>query len=198
MANNDKPTMITPSTILSRLGWSKTILNNLLGEPDKRRKQLGRSNYLCLYLLERVEAAEKSEQFLNAQTALSIRKLSAQKAVETKVAKLMHAVSLMKISVCKIKDVESHAIEAFNANRRNDEYWASTDSDKAFLDRITVNFIRHELTEYDYSLLEVAGKTGVTNAVDAIRNKVYSAIADEYPEYDEECWRQETERFDRI
>ena len=189
--------MITQSTILSRPGWSKTILINLLGEPDKRRKQLGRSNYFCLYLLERVEAAEKSEQFHNFQTALSIRKLSAQKAVKTKTAKLMNAVTLMKICVNKIENVESQAIEAYNAIQRDEDYRATTNFEKKFLNRITVNFIRHELTEYDRSLEEIAGKAGVTNAVNEIRNKVYSAIADTYPEYDEECSRQEIERMDR-
>lgn len=189
--------MITQSTILTRPGWSKTILANLLGEPDKRRKQLGRSNYLCLYLLERVEAAEKSEQFLNVQTALSNRKLSAEKAVKTKIAKLMNAVSLMKICVNKIEDVELQAIEAYNAIQRDEDCRATTNSEMTFLNRITVNFIRHELTEYDRSLEEIAGKTGVTIAVDAIRNKVYSAIADTYPEYEEECSRQEIERMDR-
>jgi hypothetical protein len=42
-------------------------------------------------------------------------------------------------------------------------------SDPAFLERITVNFIRHELTEYDESLQEVAGRMGVDEAMALMR-----------------------------
>lgn len=50
--------------------------------------------------------------------------------------------------------------------------------------------IRHELTEYDVALWEVAGKTGIAHAVAEIRRRVYSAIAQEYPALSAECMRQ--------
>jgi hypothetical protein len=57
-----------------------------------------------------------------------------------------------------------------------------------------VNFIRHELTEYEFALCKSAGKTGVDEAVLEIRNRVYSAISDAYPELNEECNRQLNKR----
>lgn len=43
---------------------------------------------------------------------------------------------------------------------------------------------------YDRALEDVAGKTGVAEAVQMIRAKVYATIAREWPELAEECRRQ--------
>jgi hypothetical protein len=74
--------------------------------------------------------------------------------------------------------------------------WASANDDPAFLERITVNFIRHKLTRYDHELERLAGKVGVRRAVRVIRRRVYEAIAQAYPQYAAECrrqWRRRTE-----
>jgi hypothetical protein len=42
-------------------------------------------------------------------------------------------------------------------------------SDPAFLERVTINFIRHALTEEDESLEEVARRIGVDEAMALIR-----------------------------
>ena len=190
----NKPAMIAESTILTRSGWSKSLLVKLLGEPDVRKKQYGRTNLMCLYDLDRVQSAESAVVFLAAQESLAKRKLSATKAVETKVKRLMDAVSCMAINVERVKCVESFAIDAYNEYNEDNFNPASHKSNRAFLDRICVNFIRHELTEYDFSLETVAGETGITQAVDAIREKVYAAIAACYPVFKSECERQKKSR----
>jgi len=67
---------------------------------------------------------------------------------------------------------------------------ASEQSDPAFLQRITVNPIRHHLSAYDKHLEEVAGRMGVDKATALIRQGVYAEIACIYAEYAEECKRQ--------
>ncbi|GIV96719.1 MAG: hypothetical protein KatS3mg057_1376 [Herpetosiphonaceae bacterium] len=58
-----------------------------------------------------------------------------------------------------------------------------------------VNFVRHELANYDHCLAELAGKAGVREAVRVIRARVYGGpIAEAYPMLREECERQEAER----
>src|SRR2546422_10912983 len=86
---------------------------------------------------------------------------------------------------------------SYNEQHEASENYASHKSDAAFLTRIAVNFIRHELTEYDYALADVAGKIGITKAVDGIRQKVYSAIARAYPGFATECERQCAARQDQ-
>ena len=51
--------MITQTKVLARQGWSKTLLLNLLGDPDLQKKVFGRSNLSCLYLMERVVSAHR-------------------------------------------------------------------------------------------------------------------------------------------
>jgi hypothetical protein len=186
--------MITQSSILIRSGWSKSLLAKLLGEPDLHKKQFGRANLMCLYSLDRVQAAESSVLFLDAQELLTKRKIAAKKATETKVSKLMDAVSRMTVDVNCVRNVESRAIDAYNEWNDHEFNPASHKSERSFLDRICVNFIRHELTEYDVSLEAVAGKAGISFAVYAIREKVYAAIADSYPIFESECERQKKVR----
>lgn len=63
-----------------------------------------------------------------------------------------------------------------------------------FFDRIEVNFLRHEGTTYDDELEEYFNKTGVGQAVDMVRERVYELIATSYPHLREECGRQLEQR----
>ena len=53
-----------------------------------------------------------------------------------------------------------------------------------------MNYLRPHLTVYDGHLEEVAGRVGVSEAGTAIRRRIYAAIEATYPEYAQECQRQ--------
>jgi len=146
---------------------------------------------LALYSIARIEQAEAGAEFAQAQAGVAKRKEAAAKAVETKIAKLMVAIEAMPISVERLSldRVKKQAIDSYNMRNRGESF-ASKDDDPAFLDRITVNFIRHELTQYDSALWAIVGKTGISRAVAEIRRRVYSAIAQAYPYLKAECERQ--------
>jgi len=82
--------------------------------------------------------------------------------------------------------VRRATIEAYN-ERHWDGDGAAEDAPAEFLERITVNFIRHK---YDRALEEVAGRVGIASAVQAIRARIYSAIGESYPALADECSRQ--------
>lgn len=186
-------TLITKKALTARPGWTATLVSRLLGEPDQRKKVFGLTVPLALYAVSRIEQAEASQEFAQAQATIAKRKASAAKAVDTKKAKLMAASRAMPITVQRVSNVRSRAINSYNF--RSEGYsFASSSVDPVFLERITVNYIRHELTEYDEALMEVAGKAGVSQAVAEIRQRVYSAIAQAYPELSKECARQIKER----
>jgi len=185
--------MITQSGILTRKGWSKSLIKKLLGEPDLRKKVSGHTHPLCLYQLDRVQTIELSDAFHEYQDILNRHRFASTKAVQTKTNKLMAEVANMVVTVksLPIFKIQHFAIDAYNDF--HDEYdngFASSKSDKTFLKRITVNYIRHQLTQYDFTLEEVAGRTGIDKAVDAIRKKVFTEISNTYPQYREECERQ--------
>lgn len=186
----DKPEMLTQTNVLGREGWSKKILQDLLGGPDLQKKVSGRSNLASLYLLSRVVAAEATPEFRQAQAALAKRKAASRKAVKTKVDKLMADIEAMVVEVeaIPVGALKRHAIQAYN--EWNSMSYATHHSDKDFLERIMVNYIRHNLTDYDYALEETAGRTGKAVAIATIRYKIFSAIAEAYPMFKHECDRQ--------
>src|SRR2546422_5651784 len=190
--------MLTQTSVLARPGRSKGVLAQLLGEPDLRKKVFGRTSLSALYLESRVVAAENSDAYQSLQASLA-RKSAAAKAVVTKTNQLLAAVEVMRVDVIvmRLSEVHKLAIASYNAYHEQFGNTASPKSDAAFLNRICVNFIRHELTECEYALADVAGKIGITKAVDGIRQKVYSAIARAYAGFATECERQCAARQDQ-
>jgi hypothetical protein len=64
------------------------------------------------------------------------------------------------------------------------------DSPQWRLDRITVNFIRHELTDYDALVAEVLRGGEGQDGVDRLRHAVLVTIEETYPQLAGECERQ--------
>lgn len=190
--------MLTQTSILSRNGWSKKVLDSLLGEPDLRKKVFGRTNLSALYLERRVLEAEQSESFASMQASLEKRKIAAAKATATKTESLLAQIADMQVSVkiLQRRNLVTQAITSYNGRQSDMGSYAQKKSDAAFLDRICVDYIRHELTGYDHALQDVAGRTGITQAVQEIRRKIYAEIAAAYPEYAAECMRQQTYRLE--
>ena len=143
-----------------------------------------------LYLTSRVSAVEKSEEFRAwIKQHKNIRE-GAQKAIETKRDKLLAYVAQITITVPLIDHVQSLAIDSYNAwNRERDKYASENDSAE-FLERITVNFIRHEMTDYEEHLRKLFGKVGIQSGLLSLRERVFQKIGEVYPDLDEECDRQ--------
>jgi hypothetical protein len=132
-----------------------------------------------------------------AQGERASRRATAQRAVETKRAKVRAWLDGLKISVPKMdmKKLIKRACESYNAMRvyrddRIDYGPANENSDQDFLDRICVNYLRHELTRYERHLEEIAGKVGTGEAYLEMKDKVLDAIAEAYPELGMECLKQ--------
>jgi hypothetical protein len=135
-----------------------------------------------LYALNRVEAAEATEEFRNAQLKTWGGSPGAKSAVATKRTALMERIANMTVEVALVDNITERAIKSYNSWNYEKQIYielepASLDSDPSFLQRITVNYIRHELTRYDESLEEAAGKVGAHEARVAIKRKVLDAIA---------------------
>src|SRR5580700_122227 len=111
---------------------------------------------------------------------------------ETKRAALMQQVLEMQVSVETRPEhwVRRAAIEAYNEWHWDGDGTAE-DAPAKFLERITVNFIRHNLTAYDRALEEVAGRVGIASAVQAKDLLSHRrAIGESYPALADECSRQ--------
>lgn len=191
MQTNDT---ITKQSVLQRPGWSAAILKKLLGEPDERKERGSRYAPLCLYAVERVVAAEASPDFAAAQAKREAASARSRAVAERKRNELLDRIDAMPIIVRVVKNPEARAIESYNQRQidigRYENANASKNSDPAFLRRITVNYIRHELTEYDANLDSTFGQIGTDAANARIRNRVLLAIAEAYPALREEALNQ--------
>jgi hypothetical protein len=187
----EKPQMISIAGLKAR-GWTQALIT-LLGEPDvvTRNSHYAKLAPMRLYDTARVASFEVSSEFLAAKAKAARRQCGAKTAVQTKRAALMQQVLEMQVSVETRPEhwVRRATIEAYN-ERHWDGDGAAEDAPAEFLERITVNFIRHNLTAYDRALEEVAGRVGIASAVQAIRAKIYSAIGESYPALADECSRQ--------
>lgn len=189
MTSND---MITKSDVLNREGWTTRLVSKLLGEPDMRKSMPYYTHPLCLYSIVRVKEAELTDTFKDAQVKLVKRRAAAAKAIETKRKKLMAEIESLEISVVKmsLNAARKKAIKSYND--WNYLGGASMNSDQEFLDRITVNYLRHECTEYDEALFDTYGNVGKNEAIKRIRQRVFDVIAKAYPELAIECLNQQS------
>lgn len=190
---------------LKKRGWTPALITRFLPEPDsiKQNPYYRRGAPMRLYQQARVEAIEATPEFREAQQRAARRSISAKASAQRRAEALIAQARVTPITVRRVPldQLQHAAIQAFNTRQverslegRYDYLPASKDSDSGFLRRIMVNFVRHELANYDHCLAELAGKAGVREAVRVIRARVYAAIAEAYPMLREECERQEAER----
>jgi hypothetical protein len=196
---------------LRERGWTDAIIARHLGEPDElapnphHRSGPPRK----LYLITRVEAAEASPGFAADREGTSRRRESARKATATKHAAMLAHLARVAVSVPVLDRDELVRRACRHYNRRKEEVAmdraergqetdytpATADSSPGFLDRISVNFLRHALSSFEDELAAVAGRVGVTDAYRAITRKVLDAIAAAYPHLKAECERQYAAKF---
>jgi hypothetical protein len=195
MKNNNN-IYITKTKLLKR-GWTEDLINKFISEPhDTKPNQMYRSaSPIKLYNIDIVELIEDSIEFKEMLQNVEKRRSSSKKAFKTKKEKLLKQVSQININVLILKysEVLKKAIEHYNERQSdigNCNMFVNKKSDKSFLQRIQVNYIRHMLTSYDNNLEEIFRRAGVKDAYKVIRNKVFTEIGNAYPYLKQECNRQ--------
>ena len=206
---HDSETFWSVPDLRSR-GWTDTMIRRLLDDPDRRRPNpyYRSAAPMRLYRITRVEEMERSTTFVTWAGKAVLRSARAKAVAERKAQELLGQVATMQIVVPRL-DVDrlrDKAIAQYNQRQQERtlngrrETWqdvepASPASSPVFLERITVNYVRHRLTSYDRNLERVAGQIGVAQAVTAIRKRIYAAIAETYPHLALECERQLARRL---
>lgn len=122
------------------------------------------------------------------------RRKAAQKATKTRQEKLLNNINKLEITVPRydLPTLRQTACDHYNSHWTNSRDYkrAAPDDDQDFLDRITVNFLRHELSCYEAQLVEITGKVGKQVGYEQLKQRVLNAIAETYPDLSDECDRQ--------
>lgn len=201
-----KPEFCSKSTLKLR-GWTEMAIERFLGTHDKEAPNpyYKSAPPMKLYLLSRAESIESSPEYLCFKTKSKSRQESSQKALKTKRHNLLRKVAKMEIFIQRknIEDTIHDAVKSYNDFKSNmacergdfDYQPASTNSDKEFLTRITVNFLRHRCSQYEKILDRIAGKVGKNEAYALLNERIFKQIAQMYPELTEECDRQLSEKI---
>lgn len=201
------PPLLTKTQVKEERGWTDGLLKRFMPEPDflKANPRYKNGAPLQLFVLPRVETIESSAEFQAAFAGVKKRRPAAQdsarKAVETKRQQMQIYVESLKITVPVMprKRLRQYAISSYNAwqserSRGAFGLFASESSGSEFLSRISVNFVRHEMTEYEVGLYTIFGRVGTSEGYRALALKVYAAIAQAYPDLAAECRRQAEEK----
>lgn len=186
---------ITKSMLKER-GWTKKTIKSLypvcdLTKPNPRYKM---ASPMKLYHLGKVEGIEQSEEFKKYQLESLSRKKAAMKAVDTKKDRLFAEIASWRANIRKIplSKARTDAIEYYNhwSLFHGSDKHASLDSDQGLLDRITVNYLRHNLSNYEPGLSKLFNRVGMAEAYKTWKIKILEVIAEIYPELAHEVKRQ--------
>lgn len=192
---------ITKGTLKSGRGWADRAIATLLGECDVRvmNPHYKQAAPMQLYQLKRVKRAERTAAFKKFKDAKERRSIVSSGVAEKKRDELIRETSETQVNVPKIKDYRLAACRHYNRlweERGECDKSASLSDDKEFLDRISVNFLRHEMTRYEENLASVSGRVGCQKARYLHKIIVLDAIAGAYPELADECARQKKRAYE--
>lgn len=199
-AAKKRPEMISLSGLKGR-GWTPALIERFLGEPDKLvpNPHYRSGPSMRLYLLKRVESSESGKRFQKALASkAAMRQANKTRGIAAsrqKRDKLFEWVDTLAITLPSYSEdaIFQNAVRHYNQlwdDREQSEKTASVDSDRNFLLRISVNYLRHECTSYENLLEQVHGKVGVNEARVRIKIRVLTAIAEAFPILANECSRQ--------
>ncbi len=179
---------------LRERGWTDAMIREYLGEPDDTRPnpRYWSAAPMKLYLAERAEAAEASQEWAERKARGARRRAAGHGGAGRKRAKTealaRQLAADLTASLVFPADPRQAAIAAYNKWHSDgctcpgwhelgfcDKRADSSDSPE-FLRRITVNYARHCLTGYDRAYHQLAGLVGHQDAHEILRAEVNAAI----------------------
>jgi len=190
---------ITKTEIKTRRKWTESLITKYLPDPDliKNNPMFRGASEMKLYKVSRIDEIEKCELFLIDFQKTSLRRKKSKKMVNTKTDNLLNKISNFSISVKEYNRQEliKMVIDSYNQRNNHKEPISQRETDQTTMERLMVNYIRHELTSYDDILMELYSKTGKEQAYKLLNERIYKSIGEVYPYLIEECALQIITKF---
>jgi hypothetical protein len=190
---------ITKTEIKTRRKWTESLITKYLPDPDliKNNPMFRGASEMKLYKVSRIDEIEKCELFLIDFQKTSLRRKKSKKMVNTKTDNLLNKISNISISVKEYnrQELVKMVIDSYNQRNNHKEPISQRETDQTTMERLMVNYIRHELTSYDDILMELYSKTGKEQAYKLLNERIYKSIGEVYPYLIEECALQIITKF---
>ena len=169
-------------------GWTEAGIKKFLGSHDTERPNpiYKKAAPQKLYEKKKVLQVEASADFQAWMTTSQKRKQAANAATETKRENLICDIQEIAFEIPKLPIVSllKRACEHYNErqfDRRTTWLADPQTSDPDFLARISCNYLRHVLSDYEWELRDLYGQVGKDEAYNIIKDKVTAAINTVYP-----------------
>lgn len=183
---------------LKARGWTEALVRQFLGPEDRTvpNPHYASAPPMRLWALERVEAVEGTEAFRQALERARKRVEAARRGAEKRRELTLDLAKTLPLEVPRLSLEELAEAAASSYRERTGKRvafrpWGEPDP---LRDRLCVNFLRHEATEYEEYLDEFWGKPGTREAYLVLWERFARAVAEAYPELAKEAKRQLRER----
>ena len=194
-----KEEYITVTGLVEKRGWTRSMATKLLENLDY--KEVNNPHYKCaapmtLYYLKDIKRIEKTKKFAQLKEKAEKRKISAKKAVETKINTTVDIADTFSITIERIdlEDLRKYTLEE-KQNWYNYRFFNFLDgeicrnaysADEETIKRWMVNFIRHNLSDYEEQLEILEGRTGKNKGYWHFKIKLAEEMKRVYPELEKD------------
>lgn len=197
MPEKQKEQLISQSAVLSR-GFTKSMKDKLLPSPVlKRNPRYASSSPMKLWKEDDVKEIMETEEFKAMAAKSAARKQASAKAIETKRQKaelltdeLIKSIKVRRWSMAVLERKTLDYKELWDLEPGN---YDMPMPDAKTLERWMVNFVLHNLCEYDDKLIDIFGLVGKEELHRRLKTETLAKIAGVYPELEVECKRQAQE-----
>lgn len=197
MKEKTNESLISQTTILS-MGFTKSMIDKLLPEPIlKQNPRYKSAAPMKLWKEADVLAAMDTDAFREATAKAERRKAAAAKAVDTKrknaevlADDLIASIHVQRIDMQALQELAVAAQQKWYDFNGKDEI---VDPSRETVNRWMVNYIRHNLCEYDdslYMLFRPGSLADKDELYPKVKRETLAKIAQVYPELAEECEAQ--------
>lgn len=184
---------LVSKTRLKEMGFTDSMIRDLLPVPIEKANPMYRSAApMKLWPRRIVDEAMGAAEFMERKALADKRRASAAKGVakrrESTREHFDRLISEIEVEKLPVAEVMKRSLE----DRRllNESRGVYGKAPERTLERWAVNYIRHNLTDYDEGLYSAKGEVGTHEEYERYKCAVLDAIADAYPALRGECRRQ--------
>lgn len=175
------------------MGFTDAMVSELLPEPWKSLNS--RNRLESLWRASDVASAMGTERFRALHEQHQRRQSAAQKGVATKRAALTAEAEAAAALLKKPRRFRYETLRKLAVRKQNDVFLAAGErgfAELASIDQMKrwmVNYVRHDLMEYDrlFNSFKTKGRVGRVEAETIFRKRAYELIKKVYPELADEC-----------
>jgi hypothetical protein len=175
-------------------GWTPKLIERFLDPPERTapNPHYRSAAPMRLWSLETVLKAEQDPAFQEALAQAQRRRKGARKGALRRRELTLELARNLPLQIERIPPDELLQLVQEDYLERKGEWvefkpWGRPGP---LRDRLCVNYLRHEASEYDLHLEILQGKTGIAQAYLVLWERITQAIAEAYPQLAAEAWRQ--------